>query len=758
MSRAACAVCAPLTAVVRDGRFRAADKWGGACVEPALNPFFNLLLNRFYPEWCAMSTMLSVSPVTSRPIAITPRSVCPHDCPDTCALQVTVKDGVAISVRGAADHPPTMGVLCTKVSRYSERVHHKGRLTQPLKRIGAKGEGRFVPVSWDEAFDIAASRLGEIAARTPEAILPYSYAGTMGLVQGESIAARFFHKLGASRLERTICSSAGGAGLKYTYGASIGMHVEFFQESELILVWGCNAVTSSVHFWARAQEAKRRGAKLVAIDPYRSLTAEKCHQHIALKPGTDAALALGMIHVLVTEGLLDEPYIAQHTLGFEALKARALQYPPEHAARICGIEPEVIVALAREYGSTRRAAIRANYGLQRSHGGGNAVRAIACLPALTGAWRDRAGGLLLSSSGWAPLKSHALERPDLLPGWPERLPRSINMSAIGDALTHPGDASFGPKIEALIVYNSNPVAVAPDSAKVAAGFARTDLFTIVLEHFQTDTADYADLVLPATTQFEHFDVHKSYGHTHLMVNHPVIAPQGLARPNTAIFRGIAERMGLDDAALREDDETIGRQAFDWSSPVLAGHSWESLQRDGWIKLRLPDAPLAEGGFRTPSGKCEFYSERLAREGREPVPDYLPPHESQALAPELARRYPLAMISPPARHFLNSSFVNVDSLRSAEGEPHLDIHPDDARARGIEDNQYVRIFNDRGSMRARARVTTRARTGVVVGLSVWWKKLTADHCNANAVTSQALTDMGNGATFYDCLVEVELTAA
>ncbi|BAO87433.1 molybdopterin-containing oxidoreductase family protein [Caballeronia cordobensis] len=682
------------------------------------------------------------------------RAVCPHDCPDTCAMRVTVKDGKAVKISGDPDHPPTQGVLCTKVTRYAERTHHKDRLLTPLRRVGKKGEGRFEAIGWDEALQLAAERLDAVARRAPEAIVPYSYAGTMGLVQGESIAARFFNVLGASRLERTICAAAGAAGLRYTYGASIGMHSEFYEESELILIWGSNPIASSLHFWTRAQEAKRRGAKLIAIDPYRSLTAEKCHQHIALRPGTDSALALGMIEVLIRENLIDHDYVRAHTVGFDELAARAAQYPPARAAQICGIEESVIVELARAFGTTKKAAIRLNYGMQRVRGGGNAVRAIACLPSLTGAWRERAGGLLLSSSGWAPIDGSALERPDLLPGGPSKMPRAINMNAIGDALLHPGDETFGPKIEALIVYNSNPVAVAPDSAKVAAGFAREDLFTIVLEHFQTDTADYADLIFPATTQLEHLDVHKSYGHTHVMANLPAIEPVGEARPNTDIFRGLARAMRLNEPALFETDEQIASQAFRWDDSTLQGQSWETLKASGWLKLDIADAPLADGAFRTPSGKCEFYSERLAREGLDPLPDYLPPYESADGSPVLAARYPLAMISPPARNFLNSSFVNIESLRAAEREPRLDIHPDDAEVRGISDGALVRIFNDRGSMQARARLTPRAREGVVVGLSIWWKKLSPDGCNANQVTSQALTDLGRSATFYDCLVEVE----
>ena len=682
------------------------------------------------------------------------RAACPHDCPDTCALHVTVEDGVVTRVQGDPEHPATHGVLCTKVSRYAQRTYHPDRVLRPLKRIGKKGEGRFQKISWDTALDEITGRLREIAARDPQAIVPYSYAGTMGLVQGEGMAARFFHKLGASLLDRTICASAGSAALRYTYGGGFGMHVEHFVDSKLILIWGSNPITSSLHFWGLAQEAKRRGAKLIAIDPYRSLTAEKCHQHIALLPGTDAALALGMMYVLLQENLIDHEYIARHTLGFAQLKERIQAYPPARVASICGITAQEVTQLARDYGTTRPAAIRLNYGMQRTHGGGQAVRAIACLPALIGAWRDAAGGLLLSSSGFAPTDLAALSRPDLLPGWPQTQPRAINMSTIGDALAHPGDNAFGPRIDAVIVYNSNPVAVAPESVKVAAGFAREDLYTVVLEHFLTDTADYADIVLPATTQLEHLDIHKAYGHTYVMANNPAIAPLGEAKPNSEIFRLLANRMGWTDPCFRDTDDQLAAQAMRWTDPKFGGSDWQSVKDAGWVKLALPKAPFAEGGFATPSGKCEFWSAAMEKDGLDPLPDWVPPYESVASAPALAERFPLAMISPPARHFLNSSFVNVASLRSVEGEPHLDIHPTDAAARGIVQHQRVRIFNDRGSFIAKARITEKARPGVVVGLSVWWKKFTADGKNANEVTGQRLTDLGRAPTFYDCLVEVE----
>ncbi|WP_296873671.1 molybdopterin oxidoreductase family protein [Tibeticola sp.] len=680
------------------------------------------------------------------------RGACPHDCPDTCALLTTVQDGVAVRVQGNPAHSATGGVLCTKVSRYAERSYHPERVLQPLRRTGPKGSGQFAPVSWDEALDTIAARLGAIAARNPEAVLPYSYAGTMGLVQGESMAARFFHRMGASLLERTICSTAGGEGLSYTLGGKLGMRIEFFAEARLILIWGSNSIASNLHFWRHAQEAKRRGARLVCIDPRRTETAEKCHEHVQLLPGTDAALALALMHELITHGWLDEDYIERHTLGFERLRERALQWPPARAAAVCGVPVQQIEDLARAYGTTKQAAIRLNYGMQRVHGGGNAARAVACLPALTGAWRHRAGGVLLSSSGHFPVDRAALQRPDLLAG---RQPRTINMVTIGNALLEGvGDdrrreasPDFGPKIEALVVYNSNPVAVAPDSTRVVQGFAREDLFTVVLEHFRTDTADYADFILPATTQLEHWDIHTSYGHTDVLLNRPAIAPLGQARPNTEIFRQLAARMGYTEACFADDDLTLCRTAF---GDRL---DFQRLLDEGFAPLDLPEAPFAEGGFPTPSGRCEFYSARLAALGLDGLPDHVPNHEPAGAD----ARYPLAMISPPARNFLNSTFVNVQSLRDIEGEPLLEIHATDAAARGIADGDEVRVFNDRGSHRCLARVSARARPGVVNGLGIWWRKLGRDGTNVNELTSQRLTDLGRGPTFYDCAVQVERSA-
>jgi anaerobic selenocysteine-containing dehydrogenase len=679
------------------------------------------------------------------------RAACPHDCPDTCAMLVTVENGRAIEIRGAPDHPTTAGTLCTKVARYLDRTYSRDRVLHPMRRVGAKGEGRFARISWDEALDEIATRFRAIAESPDgaQAILPYSYAGTMGLLQGSSMDRRFFHRLGASLLDRTICSSAGKAGWAAVVGASVGMDVERYVDSKLILIWGSNPITSNLHFWTRAQEAKRRGARVVAIDPYRSQTAEKCHEHIALLPGTDGALALGVIHLLIANGHVDRDYVDRYTLGFAELAERARAWTPARVAATCGIPEAQVVALAGDYGTIKPAAIRLNYGVQRVHGGANAVRAIACLPALIGAWRDPAGGALLSSSGTYPVDSLALERPDLMRG----RPRTINMSTIGDALTRLDD----PPVRAIYVYNSNPLAVAPQSAAVTAGFAREDLFCVVHEIFRTDTADYADILLPATTQLEQTDVHHSYGHLYVLANNPAIAPIAEALPNTEVFRRLAGRMGFDDACFKESDEDLARIAFR-ANDVRAQHlDWERLKADGWRRLNVPDsyAPFAQGAFPTRSGKCEFWSEALRAQGFDPLPDYVPPRESPTTNAALAARYPLAFISPPARNFLNSSFANLPQFVAEERMPHLDIHPDDARPRGIESGASVRIFNDRGALLASARVTERARRGVVVAPSVWWRKLAPGGENANGVTSQALTDMGRGPTFYDCLVEVAL---
>ncbi len=679
------------------------------------------------------------------------RGVCPHDCPDTCAMLVTVQDGVATRVQGDPQHPVTRGFLCSKVSRYVERTYHQGRVLYPQRRVGPKGSGEFERISWAEALRTIAARLQAISAEWgPQAILPYSYAGTMGLLHYGSMDRRFFHKLGASLLDRTICATAGATGYRYTIGASVGTDPEQFCNARLILLWGTNTLTSNPHLWTFIKQARKAGARVIAIDPWRSRTAAQCDQHIAPLPGTDAALALGIMHIIFRDGLHDQDYLDQHTIGAEQLKQRAAEYPPDRVAAITGLEVAVIEELAHAYATTAPAAIRINYGLQRHAGGGMAVRTLACLPAVIGAWRHPAGGILLSTSGTFPINYNALERPDLIPPGT----RTINMSALGQALNDIDD----PPVKALFVYNSNPAAVAPDLESVLAGLRRDDLFTVVHEQFYTDTARYADILLPATTQLEHVDLHKAYGQLYLAWNARSIAPLGEALPNTEVFRRLAAAMGFADACFHDDDETLARQALDMDHPALAGISLELLQAQSWSRLSLPQpwAPFADGNFFTPSGKCELYSEQMARDGFDPLPTWTPPYESPATNPQLAARYPLTLISPPAHHFLNSTFVNV--LHRYEDGPTLEINPVDAHERNIDDGQLVLIHNDRGGFKARAAITDRVRPGVVVAPSIWWSALTPDGRNANHTTPQALTDMGGGATFYDNLVEVAPAAS
>jgi anaerobic selenocysteine-containing dehydrogenase len=649
-------------------------------------------------------------------------------------------------VDGNRAHPVTQGFLCTKVSKYLERTYHPERLLYPQIRIGAKGDGKFRRATWDEALNLIATRLQSIVDSPdgPQAILPYSYAGTMGLIQGSSMDHRFFHRIGASLLARTICAAAGGEALNLTYGTRMGTDTESVGEAKLILLWGTNTLTSNPHLWPFVRKAKAKGARVICIDPLRTRTAAVSDEHIAIRPGTDAALALAMMHVLFREGMEDRRYLDLMTIGWEKLRDRVLaDYAPSRVAEICRLPVETIERLATAYGMSRPTFIRLNYGLQRHAGGGSAVRAISLLPAITGAWNDIGGGCQLSTSGTFSLDTHALERPDLVrPGT-----RTINMSRLGEALVDIED----PPVKAMIVYNSNPAAVAPQREKVLRGLKRDDLFTVVLEHFQTDTADYADVLLPATTQLEHDDLHKAYGHLYLMYNRRAIEPLGEALPNSEIFRRIAAKMRLDYPELKESDEEMMIAA------LLPGRGLLSiLQERGWIRIDVPTPHLpfkAGARLRTPSGKIEIESKGFAAAGVDAIPSYVPPYESEERDPELVERYPLALISPPAHAFLNSTFVNVASLRRSAGKPTLEIHADDAAARDISTGDRVAIYNDRGKFTAEAVVTDRVRPGVVAAPSIWWPKLTSDRANANHTTSEAITDVGNGATFYDNMVEV-----
>jgi anaerobic selenocysteine-containing dehydrogenase len=680
------------------------------------------------------------------------RGACPHDCPDTCAMLVTVEDGRAVHVAGDPAHPVTQGFLCAKVNRYVERTYHADRLRTPLRRVGPKGSGQFEPISWDDALDEIAHRLGAIARSSdgPQAILPYSYAGTMGLVQGEAMDRRFFHLLGASKLDRTICSMAGTVGMQMTVGANVGADTEGVPESDLVLLWGTNTLTANPHLWPFILEARKRGAPIICIDPIRTRTAQQCDEWHAIRPGTDAALALGMMHVLFARDLVDRDYLERYTLGHEELRARAAEWTPARTASITGLSEEVIVALGERFGRARAAFIRVNYGLQRHAGGGMAVRNIACLPALTGHWRHPGGGVQLSTSANFQFNRAALGRADLSPPV-----RTINMIRLGEALTTPDAGVGGPPVKALVVYNSNPAAVAPDRNTVLRGLAREDLFTVVLEHFQTDTADWADIVLPATTQLEHWDVHFAYGHHYVTLNRPSIAPLGQARPNSEIFRQLGAQMGLTHDVMRDDDLTLIGQALDSQSPKLKGVTMEELLERGWMRLNVPTPylPYAEGAFTTPSGKCEFVSARMAALGLDPLPDYIPPYESVERDPALVTRFPLTLISSPAHTFLNTTFANVTSLRRQAREPEVLLHPADAARRAISTGMMVTVHNDRGAFLAKARVEPSIREGVAWAPSIWWGKLAGDGANANQTTSQRETDLGHGPVFYDNQVEV-----
>jgi len=676
-------------------------------------------------------------------------------------MVVTVRDGRAVDLRGDKDHPFTKGFLCVKVSRYLERVYHPDRLKWPLVRSGPKGTGKFQRISWDEAIARIAGRFKEIAASAegPQAILPYSYAGTMGQLQCNSLDRRFFHRLGASLLDRTICATAGAAGCNYTLGTRAALDPEAVLHSRYIINWGSNTSVTNMHLWAIMHQARKRGATIVTIDPYRSKTAAKSDWWIPIRPGTDAALALGMMHILWRDGLQDEDYLSRHCLGVDALRQRVLaDYPPDKVSAITGLPPHDIEKLARGYGTVKPALIRLNYGLQRHFGGGMAVRTICCLPAVIGAWRLAGGGALLSTSKLFPLNNAKLERPDLVPPGT----RTINMVQLAEALL--GELP-GPPLRALFVYNANPAAVCPDQSRVLRGLRREDLFTVVHDQFMTDTCRYADIVLPATTQLEHFDIHSAYGHLYLQVNQPAIAPLFESKPNTEVFRLLARAMGYEPELFEVSDEALAAEVLDvpgrleQSGPAhrpadpiaLNGVSVGRLKQEGPLRLNYPKdyAPFANGGFATPSGKCEFFSQRLADLGIDPLPTYTPPAEDPLTRPDLVSRFPLQLVTPPHPSFLNSSFVNVDSLRKQEEGPSLEIHPADAAKRGIRHRDRVRVFNDRGSFLATALVGETVRPGVVVSQGIWW--------NCNTTTSTRLTDLGAGATFFDNLVEVQREA-
>ncbi len=690
--------------------------------------------------------------------------VCPHDCPDRCSYFVEVDhNGRAVRLTGNPNHPITRGFLCPKVSSpdpskgYIARTYQEDRLLHPMRRVGRKGEGAFERISWDEALDEIASKVGAIVREFgPEAVFPYHYGGTLGAIQGNAMSGRFFARLGASEPHHSLCSAAGEVGYKYSIGASVGMLPEDFAHARFIVVWGSNTLTSNIHLWPFIQEARKKGAKLVVIDPVRTRTAALSDRWIGIMPGTDAALALGMMHVIVQEELHDEEYVKKYTIGFDRLRARLEEWPPERVASITGIPPEEIRWLAKEYATAQPSAIRMNYGMQRHQGGGMAVRNIALLPALVGAWRYRGGGVVLSTSGLFHLNEEKLYCPWLR----QRPPRLISMTRLGDALSLRAEerrravlqGSPEPPIKALFVYNCNPATVSPDQNAVVRGLRREDLFTVVIEHFQTDTADYADILLPATTQLEHWDVIDSYGHAYLSLNSPAIEPLGEAKPNAEIFRLLAERMGFTEPCFRDSDIDLIRAALDTDHPYMKGITFERLLEEGSVRLNIPEPflPFAEGGYPTPSGKCEFYSERMARDGYDPLPTYHPP--AYLRNPEASDGL-LACVTASPLYALNSTFANVHHLRAKLGVPMVTIHPDDARPRGVEDGQVVVLQNDLGSVKAIAKVAPDVRRGVVSMPGPWWRKLSLDGEGTNVLVPQTETDMGHAPIYYDVLVRI-----
>jgi anaerobic selenocysteine-containing dehydrogenase len=672
-------------------------------------------------------------------------SVCSHDCPDACSVLVEVENGQAVRMRGNPEHPVTRGFLCAKVARYLDRVYAPDRLLYPMRRAGAKGEGRFERIGWDEALDETASRLREVAERwCSEAVLPYSYGGTMGYLNNAGMDRRFFHRLGASLLARTICAEAGAAGLTATQGLRAGTEPEQFRQSRLILAWGANIRATNVHLWPFIVEARRNGAKFYVIDPHRNRTAQSADWHLPIYPGSDTALALGMLHVIIQEGLHDAEYVERYTEGFEALREKVREFPPERVAGLTGIAADDVVRLAREYATRRPAVIRLNYGVQRSERGGMAVRTIAMLPAVTGSWREAGGGLQLSTSHAFRLRRDKLEMPELAAQTLGRMPRTINMSQLGKVLTEPLD----PPVKVLFVYNSNPAAVCPDQNRVLDGLRREDLFTVVHEQFQTDTADYADLLLPATTFLEHTDLYFAYGHYYLQLARPAIAPVGEAMSNVELFRRLARRMGFADPCFEDSEDDMIRALLDSDHRWVKGITLQELESRHFVRLRVtedgqPFLPFAAGGFETPSGKCNL---------ADPLPDYTPPVESRLGEAGLRQRYPLEMVSPKAGELVNSTFGNVAS--GLEAGSRLEMHPEDARVRGIEPGDLVRMFNERGSCQLIAAVGDTVGRGVVCAESVRWSKRSPGGRNVNALVSGRLTDMGGGPTFYSTLVEVE----
>jgi anaerobic selenocysteine-containing dehydrogenase len=669
------------------------------------------------------------------------RSVCPLDCPDTCSLLVGVEDEKIVEVAGHPNHPVTKGAICHKVRKFPERVYHKDRLLYPVRRTGPKGTLEFERISWNEAYgEIKRQFQSTIESHGAESILPYSFYGNMGVLNAEGMDRRFFHRLGASLLERTICNAAGAAGYTYTMGANAGMDPEDTIYSKLIVIWGCNVVSTNMHQMLLANEARKRGAKIVVIDVHNNRSAKWADWFIQIRPGADAALALGIMHILIHDDLVKEDFLDKYTEGYAELKIHAAEYTPEKVSDITGVSVENLRLLAHLYGTTTPSFIRIGNGLQHHDNGGMIVRTIACLPALTGQWGIRGGGAVKGNSYYATLNTRGIQRPDLLP---RPLPRSINMNRLGDVLLE----KVRP-VKALFVYNSNPAQVAPDQNKVRQGLAREDLFTVVHDLFLTDTCKYADLVLPATSHFENLDLYKSYWHLYLQLHEPVIPPLGECKSNFTLFKDLAKVMGFTDPCFNDTEENMIETALqNDNNPYLRRVSLQSLRDKGWVKLEIPtDAELSNEGPPTPTGKkVALYSERMKRAGLSPLPTHVELPEENS--------YPLYFTTPPNHHFLNSTGANVFALMAAERRPVLQIHPVDAQRRGIEHGQLIKIFNDRGSIVLQAEVTPGVQPGLVISQGLWWDDDALGYQSVNVLTSQRIADMGGGATFFSTRVEV-----
>jgi anaerobic selenocysteine-containing dehydrogenase len=672
------------------------------------------------------------------------RSVCPHDCPSACALDVAVEDGRLGSVTGDAAHPFTQGVICGKVRAYAERVHSSLRVLSPQRRVGPKGGGEFVPIGWDEALDEIERRWRRIiAGHGAEAILPFSYAGTMGRIQYYA-GHPLFHALGATRLDRTICVATAYTGWRATLGRVTGNDSEQMVGADLVVLWGINAAYTSVNVMTQVKQARAAGARVVAVDPYRTATAEVADEHLRVRPGTDLALALAMMHVIIGEGRVDRDYVARATLGFDELAEHVKRYPPDWAAPIVGLPAETIAAFARRYAASPATYVRIGIGLSRHDNGGMTCRTLACLPALTGAYAHAHGGALLSSGEAAGTDERVLDRRDLLP---RPAPRRINMIQLGRALT---DETLAPPIASLYVYNSNPAAICPNQTLVLRGLARDDLFTIVHEQVMTDTARYADLVLPATTSMEHLDFYGSYGHHYVQLAKPVLPPVGQARPNWDVFRELARRFGVAADHYDKDAATLIDEFLRTGNETVRGIDYRRLEREGSVRLTLPRPylPFADGA-PTPSGKVEFVSRFMTAMKLPALPTWMPLAEG----PAAPGRYPLQCIVPPNRFFLNSSFSQSERLRRRQGPPAVLIAPADAAARGIADGQDVRVFNDRGEARFIAAVSDRTQSGVLVVEGVWWHRFHPGGRNVNALTSDRETDLGGGPALHSNLVDI-----